>query len=135
MEEKKFDPYQFIGFVLITIIMTWMLMNQQPVDEVVNEPVADEEITTTPAVSSLADSIQQLQLKASYGSFANLVQPRENTSVSLENEVLSFEFSTKGGQMTKAYLKGYTNYLNQPLNLVEENQYINFSFTTWMEEP
>ena len=116
MEEKKFDPYQFIGFVLIAIIMTWMLMNQQPVDEVVNEPVADEEITTTPAVSSLADSIQQLQLKASYGSFANLVQPRENTSVSLENEVLSFEFSTKGGQMTKAYLKGYTNYLNQPFN-------------------
>ena len=130
MEEKKFDPYQFIGFVLIAIIMTWMLMNQQPVDEVTNEPVAEKEITTSPAVSSLADSIQQLQLQASYGSFANLVQPRENTSVSLENEVLSFEFSTQGGQMTKAYLKGYTNYLNQPLNLVEENQYMNFSFTT-----
>ena len=71
MEEKKFDPYQFIGFVLIAIIMTWMLMYQQPVDEVVNEPVADEEITTTLAVSSLVDSIQQLQLQASYGSFAN----------------------------------------------------------------
>ena len=130
MEEKKFDPYQFVGFVLIAIIMTWMLMNQQPVEEVAGEAVVAEEITTTPVETRLTDSIQQLQLQASYGSFADLVVPKENSSVSLENEVLSFEFSTKGGQMTKSYLKGYTNYLDQPLNLVKENQYINFSFTT-----
>ena len=130
MEEKKFDPYQFVGFVLIAIIMTWMLMNQQPVEEVVGEAVVAEEITTTPVETRLTDSIQQLQLQASYGSFADLVVPKENSTVSLENEVLSFEFSTKGGQMTKSYLKGYTNYLDQPLNLVKENQYINFSFTT-----
>ena len=29
MEEKKLDPYQLIGFVLIALIMTWMLMRQQ----------------------------------------------------------------------------------------------------------
>ena len=46
MEEKKFDPYQFIGFVLIAIIMTWMLMNQQPVEEVASEAVVTEEKTT-----------------------------------------------------------------------------------------
>ena len=130
MEEKKFDPYQFVGFVLIAIIMTWMLMNQQPVEEVAGEAVVAEEITTTPVETRLSDSIQQLQLQASYGSFADLVVPKENSTVSLENEVLSFEFSTKGGQMTNSYLKGYTNYLDQPLNLVKENQYINFSFTT-----
>ena len=130
MEEKKFDPYQFVGFVLIAIIMTWMLMNQQPVEEVAGEAVVAEEITTTPVETRLTDSIQQLQLQASYGSFADLVVPKENSTVSLENEVLSFEFSTKGGQMTNSYLKGYTNYLDQPLNLVKENQYINFSFTT-----
>ena len=130
MEEKKFDPYQFVGFVLIAIIMTWMLMNQQPVEEVAGEAVVAEEITTTPVETRLTDSIQQLQLQASYGYFADLVVPKKNSTVSLENEVLSFEFSTKGGQMTKSYLKGYTNYLDQPLNLVKENQYINFSFTT-----
>ena len=119
MEEKKFDPYQFVGFVLIAIIMTWMLMNQQPVEEVVGEAVVAEEITTTPVETRLSDSIQQLQLQASYGSFADLVVPKENSTVSLENEVLSFEFSTKGGQMTNSYLKGYTNYLDQPLNLVK----------------
>ena len=128
MEEKKFDPYQFIGFVLIAIIMTWMLMNQQPVEEVASEAVVTEEKTTTQEAQSLSEANQQLQ--ANYGSFADLVQPQAASVVSLENEVLSFEFSTKGGQMTKAYLRGYTNYLDQPLNLVDENQYINFSFTT-----
>ena len=48
----------------------------------------------------------------------------------LENEVLAFEFANKGGQMTKAYLKGYTNYLGEPLNLIDHNQDINFRFTT-----
>jgi len=65
MEEKKFDPYQFIGFVLIAIIMTWMLMNQQPVEEVAGKAVVAEEITTTPVETRLTDSIQQLQLQAS----------------------------------------------------------------------
>ena len=32
--------------------------------------------------------------------------------------------------MLKAHLKGYTNYLGEPLNLVAENQNINFRFTT-----
>ena len=30
MEEKKFDPYQFIGFVLIALILTWMLYRNSP---------------------------------------------------------------------------------------------------------
>ena len=30
MEERKFDPYQFIGFVLIAIIFTWMLYVNKP---------------------------------------------------------------------------------------------------------
>ena len=28
MEEKKFDPWQFVGFFLIALILTWMLYNQ-----------------------------------------------------------------------------------------------------------
>ena len=30
MEERKFDPYQFIGFVLIAMILTWMLYVNKP---------------------------------------------------------------------------------------------------------
>ena len=132
MEEKKFDPYQLIGFVLIALIMTWMLMNQQPVEESV------ESATTTPVqveapleVAEVQnDSILRVQLENNFGFFADLVQVRETTDVNLENERLSFVFSTKGGQITKAHLKGYTNHLGEPLNLVAGNQSINFSFTT-----
>ena len=33
MEERKFDPYQFIGFILIALILTWMLYRNGPQDE------------------------------------------------------------------------------------------------------
>lgn len=132
MEEKKFDPYQFIGFILIALIMTWMLMNQQPVEE------GTDVVTTTETQAETAqevavvknDSIQRIQLQNNFGSFADLVQEQEASEITLENEVLSFVFSNKGGQIIKARLKGYTNYLGEPLNLVEDNQNINFTFST-----
>ena len=132
MEEKKFDPYQFIGFVLIALIMTWMLMNQQPVEEgtdAVTETETQAETVQEVAVEN-NDSIQRVQLQNNFGSFVDLVQEREASEIALENEVLSFVFSNKGGQITTAYLKGYTNYLGEPLNLVEDNQSINFNFST-----
>ena len=132
MEEKKIDPYQFIGFILIALIMTWMLMNQQPVEE------GTDVVTTTETQAETAqevavvknDSIQRIQLQNNFGSFADLVQEQEASEITLENEVLSFVFSNKGGQIIKAHLKGYTNYLGEPLNLVEDNQNINFTFST-----
>ncbi|MGB1449172.1 MAG: membrane protein insertase YidC [Flavobacteriaceae bacterium] len=130
MEEKKFDPYQFIGFILIALIMTWMLMNQEPVEEVAATEI-ETAVEAAPVVSKEEnDSIKRLQLQTNYGTFTDLVQEREIEKVSLENEVLAFDFSTKGGQMTRAYLKGYTNYLGDPLNLVADNQSINFTFST-----
>ncbi len=36
MEQKKFDPWQFVGFFLIALILTWMLYNQPPVEEATN---------------------------------------------------------------------------------------------------
>ena len=116
MEEKKFDPYQFIGFVLIALIMTWMLMNQQPVEEGTNAVTMTE--TQAETVKEVAveknDSIQRVQLQNNFGSFADLVQEREASEITLENEVLSFVFSNKGGQITSVYLKGYINYLGEP---------------------
>ena len=132
MEEKKFDPYQFIGFILIALIMTWMLMNQQPVEEGTEAVTKTEtQADTTPAVAVVKnDSIQRVELQNNYGSFADLVQEQETIEIALENEILSFIFSNKGGQITTAYLKGYTNYLGEPLNLVGDNQSINFNFST-----
>ena len=132
MEEKKFDPYQFIGFILIALIMTWMLMNQQPVEEGTDAVTTTETQTETAQEIAVEknDSIQRIQLQNNFGSFADLVQDREASEITLENEVLSFVFSNKGGQITTAHLKGYTNYLGEPLNLVADNQSINFNFST-----
>ena len=41
MEEKQFDPYQFIGFILIAMILTWMLFKNQ------NPPLSDESVIDT----------------------------------------------------------------------------------------
>ena len=99
-------------------------------EEATAENTTTVEAKTTPAPVQLTDSTVQLQNQATYGSFADLVQPRAEKRVVFENQSLSFEFTNKGGQMTKAHLKGYTNYLGEPLNLIDNNQRINFRFTT-----
>lgn len=129
MEERKFDPYQFIGFILIALIMTWMLMNQQPVEVVQNE--SPETTSSAPSKTPVVSDAQiQRQQQASYGSFMELAQPREVQEYVIENASIALHFSTQGGQITKVHLKGYTNYLDEPLNLVNENQQLNFTFTT-----
>ena len=37
MEERKFDPYQFIGFILIALILTWMLYRSGSQEAAQNE--------------------------------------------------------------------------------------------------
>ena len=77
MEQKKFDPWQFVGFFLIALILTWMLYNQPPVDEATDETVTQtessaNETSETPVSVVLNDSLQSQQLQAAFGSFANL---------------------------------------------------------------
>ena len=47
MEEKKFDPYQFIGFILIAVILTWMLYKNGPAEEASSAQVTTEQGSTT----------------------------------------------------------------------------------------
>ena len=80
MEEKKFDPWQFVGFFLIALILTWMLYNQAPVEAaaaVENVNQTESAAKNAPEQSNTVvvnDSLQSNQLQASYGSFANLFQ-------------------------------------------------------------
>ena len=46
MEEKKFDPYQFIGFILIAVILTWMLYRNGPAEEASTAKATTEEGAT-----------------------------------------------------------------------------------------
>ena len=135
MEQKKFDPWQFVGFFLIALILTWMLYNQPPVDEATNETVTQTESSvneTSEASASvvLSDSLQSHQLQATFGSFANLFQSNSYAEVSLENEKLALVFAPKGAQILSLRLKEFSNYKEEPLYLIKENQSFNYSFTT-----
>ena len=62
------------------------------------------------AVDSLtADSLHKAELIAQYGAFAPVAEGNGEI-VTLENDVVSLEFSSRGGYLQKATLKKYKNY-------------------------
>ena len=123
MEEKQFDPYQFIGFILIAMILTWMLFKNQ------NTPLPEEsEIETNKVVTSeVADSDKEssveFQNKLTYGMFSELMNPTEIKEYTLENEDLKVKISSRGANLILVNLKNYTNYLKLPLNLITDNNH------------
>ena len=135
MEEKKFDPYQFIGFVLIAMILTWMLYVNRP-DEgasAVEQPENTETVSEQkqPAPIRLNDSLQKVNIQNTFGIFSNWMTDQGAGSQIIENKKLLLEVSSKGGQLTLVRLKDYSDYLDQPLDLVKEgNNKFNIQFTT-----
>ncbi|MDO7598466.1 MAG: membrane protein insertase YidC, partial [Flavobacteriaceae bacterium] len=71
MEQKKFDPWQFVGFFLIALILTWMLYNQPPVEEATNNAATQSVLAAGDASNAvvMSDSLQSQQLQASFGSY------------------------------------------------------------------
>ena len=70
MEEKKFDPYQFIGFILIALILTWMLYRNGPAKAEPESTTTEQTVpqsNTTAAAPIQNDSIVQQQKVAAYG--------------------------------------------------------------------
>ena len=135
MEERKFDPYQFIGFVLIAMILTWMLYVNKP-EEGVNPAVETEktEVASQPKEAppiQLNDSLQKINLQSTFGIFSNWMTDQGAAPQMLENKDLLIKVSPKGGLITLVRLKNYTDYLDQPLELVKEgNSQFNLKFTT-----
>ena len=132
MEQKKFDPWQFVGFFLIALILTWMLYNQPPVEEATDKTATQSESTASDASNAvvMSDSLQSQQLQASFGSYANLFQNNSSKEVGIENEKLAITFAPKGAQISSLRLKEFNNYKEEPLYLIKENQNFNYSFTT-----
>ena len=135
MEERRFDPYQFIGFVLIAMILTWMLYVNQPKE---GENPATElektEVASTPKEAppiQSNDSLQKINLLSTFGIFTNWMTDQGATTQILENKDLFIKISPKGGLLELVRLKDYTDYLDQPLELVKEgNNQFNIQFTT-----
>ncbi len=123
MEEKKLDPYQLIGFVLIALIMTWMLMRQQDQNLNNQDKVKSESENLNKTEKQLLSQNSKQTNNESVG-FEDLIfsPEKEEEFYQLENNLIKIVISNKGGEITKVNLKNFDNYLKEPLNLVRNNQ-------------
>ena len=120
MEENRFDPLQFIGFLLISgILMFWFYDNQSNMIENQQEEIVDDsQIEVVEQPSNTVDS--------SYNNYEDNDEFIEEIIV-LENSNILLEVSTKGAEIKKLLLKDFNNYNDDPLFLIDNNKSI-FSF-------
>ena len=135
MEEKRFDPYQFIGFVLIALILTWMLYVNRPeeVSTSDTQPRNTEAVTENqqPSPIQLNDSLHRINLQSTFGIFSNWMVDRGAKNQKIENRRLLIEVNPKGGALSLVRLKEYSDYLDRPLDLIKDgNNKFNIQFTT-----
>jgi len=129
MEEKKFDPYQFIGFILIALILTWMLYRNGP-EEVPNAgAVQTEQPVVMPSIpQAVQDSLQQQQKIIAYGDLGGLFVPKDFPNVSFSTENMTLELQTQGGGIHKLVLQEFENYEDSPIPMVQ-NGNVDFNIT------
>ncbi len=150
MEEKKFDFNSLIGFVLIAGILIWMLYQNAPTPEELEEKARIEllekqnaeklqevKIVDTPAIATeepgiaVSDSLRLENLKNQLGSFAYAASLPSATDVltTIENDVLELKISNKGGYIVEATLKNFKTYDSIPIYLIKDgNASLNLQF-------
>jgi YidC/Oxa1 family membrane protein insertase len=119
MEENRFDPLQFIGFLLISgILMFWFYDNQSNLIDYQEEIADDSQIELVEQPSNIVDS--------SNNDYKDNDEFTEEIIV-LENSYIKLEVSTKGAEIKKLLLKDFNNFNDDPLFLIDNNKSI-FSF-------
>ena len=134
MEEKKFDPYQFIGFILIALILTWMLYRNGPDEKAAPAQANTEQVVTTkstPEVVQVSDSILQQQKVVAFGDLGNLFVPKTIDNIKITTDNFSVEIDSKGGQVALFQLDEFENYEDAPIRLIDQsNADFNIMLTT-----
>jgi len=136
MEENKIDPYQILGFVLLMTAFVWYIYTiPEPENRIIENSKENLEISVQSDDSNL-DS----ENKISKGLNLNDENSKpfvssENKSkikfddVVIENDDLILKFSSKGGLLTEALLKNFTDFKGDPLYMIKDgNQNINLNF-------
>ena len=123
-----------IGFILIFFVVIGFSYLNRPSKEqiaqqryldsmaIVERQMAQPVLTgEAPDNGNLPDSVVAEHFTALYGDFATAAQGEE-TFITLENEFLILQLSTKGGRVYSAQLKKYTNYEDNPLILFDKDE-------------
>ena len=125
MEEKKFVPYQFIGFILIALILTWMLYRNGPTEEQKSESktITEQDITSpsSPEESETSAAFIQQQKVESFGDLGTLFKSNSVENVSISTENISYEVQSKGAQIVVLQLDKFENFADNPLRLISES--------------
>ena len=125
MEEKKFDPLQFIGFILIALILTWMLYRNGPTEEQKSESktITEQDITSpsSPEESETSAAFIQQQKVESFGDLGTLFKSNSVENVSISTENISYEVQSKGAQIVVLQLDKFENFADNPLRLISES--------------
>lgn len=153
MEEKKFDLNSTIGFVLIGIILVWLLYQNQPTPEELEQRAKQEQIdakkaeeakeeekatvsleeATEAVIANPQDSLATATAQSKLGSFAysaSLPSATENETV-FENDVLFLKVSNRGGYITEARLKKFVTFDSIPVHLIKDgNALLDLSFNS-----
>jgi len=133
MEENKIDVYQIIGFLLLIAAIFWWFNVTIPEMEksanAENQNNAQEnqsEIIIEKDVLDLSD----ISTPSNNETSNTIVGLKDNQEIRVENKDVVFKFNSKGGSLTQVQLKGYSNYKEEPLFIVNDNQKINLNFQT-----
>ena len=125
MEEKKFDPYQFIGFILIALILTWMLYRNGPTEEQKSESktITEQDITSPSSSeeSKTSAAFIQQQKVESFGDLGTLFKSNSLENISISTENISYEVQSKGAQIVVLQLDKFENFADNPLRLISES--------------
>ena len=132
MEENKIDVYQIIGFLLLIAAIFWWfnvtipdLEKSANVENQTNAQENQSEIIIEKVVLDLSDISS-----ASNNEISNTIGLMDNQEIRVVNKDVVFKFNSKGGSLTQVQLKGYSNYKEEPLFIVNDNQKINLNFQT-----
>ena len=122
MEENKFDPLQFIGFLLISaILMFWFYDNQS------NYIENQQEVVIENPIEKFDDNPNAVNVSEQNSNIVELDEKCKEEIITLENDKILFEISTSGATINKLLLKDFNNYNDEPLFLVNDNKSI-FSY-------
>ncbi|MGB0199040.1 MAG: membrane protein insertase YidC [Flavobacteriaceae bacterium] len=118
MEEKRIDPLQIIGFFLLFLVLMWMMYRQA--EEMEQNPQATATEQTT------QQTTQQTDTQSAIATLSVETNSVPLTYTELSNELLRLSVQSKGGVISEAELLTETNYLNEQVHLVK-NQNTDFN--------